>query len=110
MYIDYKNNKLKKICEDFTRAKKEWGPQIGRKLIQRLNEIQAADCVADLNHQPPTRCHKLSNDRKYQYAVDLVHPFRLIFEPINEDGSLFVCDDPKQITRVKILEVVNYHG
>ena len=26
------------------------------------------------------RCHPLLNNRKGQYAVDLVHPFRLVFK------------------------------
>lgn len=26
------------------------------------------------------RCHPLHNNRKGQYAVDLVHPYRLVFE------------------------------
>jgi len=73
------------------------------------NEISAARSVNDLNHQPPTRCHPLHQNREGQYAVNLNENNRLIFIPISTDGSSLKGVDPSQITRVRILEVVDYH-
>ena len=45
------------------------------------------------------------------FAIDLVHPFRLVFEPNHDplprrkDGGI----DLEQVTAIKILEVVDYH-
>ena len=53
----------------------------------------------------------LTEDRDEQYAVDLVHPKRLIFEvnhdpiPRNEDGGI----DLTKVTAITIVEVVDYH-
>ena len=44
------------------------------------------------------RCHPLSNNRKGQYAVDLVHPYRLVFE---KHGN--------EIQIAHIMEIVDYH-
>jgi len=44
------------------------------------------------------RCHHLKGDRKNQYAVDLVHPYRLVFE---KKG--------KEIQIANIMEIVDYH-
>lgn len=109
MEILFKTEKLRKNCEDINRASIEWGPRIARKVIQRILELHAADCLYDISHVPPTRCHSLQNNRQGQYAVDLLHPFRLVFQPISEDGSVLVNPDPLKVTIVKILEVVDYH-
>lgn len=44
------------------------------------------------------RCHPLTQNRKGQYAVDLAHPYRLVFEKMEN-----------QIQIVNILEIVDYH-
>ena len=44
------------------------------------------------------RCHSLKGNRQEQYAVDLVHPYRLVFEK---------KEDIIQIAN--ILEIIDYH-
>ncbi|MEA1960474.1 MAG: hypothetical protein U9N81_04300 [Bacillota bacterium] len=109
MDIEFKTAKLKKTCENYELAKKQWGDRIARAIIKRLNEIQSAECLADLNHAPPTRCHLLEPHKKGIYAVDVVHPFRLLFLAISEDGDALGNVDPAQVRCVKIREVTNYH-
>lgn len=59
----------------------------------------------------PDRRHQLHADRDEQYAVDLVHPHRLVFEPDHnpiprkEDGGV----DTEQVTAITIIEVIDYH-
>jgi proteic killer suppression protein len=54
----------------------------------------------------------LLHDHAGQLALDLDHPYRLIFEPADEpiptksDGGL----DWNQVTAVRIIGVENYHG
>lgn len=109
MDIEFKTTKLKKTCEDFDLAKRVWGEKRARTIIRRINEIQSAESIADLNHAPPTRCHILEPRHKGVYAVDVVHPFRLLFQAISEDGALLGNVNPSQVTRVRILEVRDYH-
>lgn len=98
MEIRYKSNRIRKICENVKLAEKTYGTQMTEKLDQRLYEIQAADTVEMLIQFHIGRCHPLGNNRKGQYAVDLVHPYRLVFE---KQG--------KEIQIVQIIEIIDYH-
>lgn len=46
----------------------------------RIDQIKASDSVEQMIQFHIGRCHLLKGNRKNQYAVDLVHPQRLIFE------------------------------
>ena len=89
-----------------------WGRENARKVRQRLAELSAADTLAVAVKLPAARLHALKGDRKGQYAVDVKHPFRLIFEPAHDpiptkdDGGV----DLEKITRIRVLAVEDYHG
>ena len=89
-----------------------WGDQNAKHIRLRVQELRAAETLADVSTMPPTRCHGLSENRKGQFAVDCKDPFRLVFEPAHkpvprlEDGGI----DLSAVTAVRVLEVVNYHG
>ena len=84
---------------------------MARKLQQRLMELKAASCLADISKVPPPRCHPLSYDRGGQLSVDLEHPYRLLFIPANDpipvkqDGGL----DWAKVTEIEIVEIVDTH-
>jgi proteic killer suppression protein len=53
----------------------------------------------------------LKGNRQGQFAVDVVHPYRLIFEPANDpiprkDDRGF---DWTKITAIRVIAVENYH-
>lgn len=98
MVIRYKNRKLEKECTDAYEAGKKYGKNMAEKLQQRVDEIDAAISVEMMIQFKIGRCHPLNGDRKGQYAVDLVHPFRLIFE---KEGN--------EVQIVLILEIIDYH-
>ena len=98
MEITYKTSKLKKICTDAMAAEKAHGREMAEKIHQRIDEITAADNVEMMIKFHIGRCHPLKHDRKGQYAVDLVHPYRLVFE---KHGN--------SIQIVHILEIIDYH-
>jgi proteic killer suppression protein len=60
----------------------------------------------------PGRCHQLTGDRPGQFAVDLRKQYRLVFEPdhdpvpMNTSGGI----DWRAVSRIVIMEVVDYHG
>lgn len=60
----------------------------------------------------PGHCHQLTADRAGQFAVNLLGGSRLIFTPDHNpvpptaDGGI----DRSRVTRIRIEEVVNYHG
>ena len=98
MGITYKNNKIRKICTDIKVAEKTYGAQMAEKIDMRIGEISAADTVEMMIQFRIGRCHPLTQNRKGQYAMDLVHPYRLVFE---KNGN--------EIQIANILEIVDYH-
>ena len=96
--IEYKNKSIQKVCEDAFVATKKYGPQMAEKIQMRIDEIRASDSVEDMIRYKLGRCHPLQNNGKNQYAVDLVHPLRLVFE---KKGN--------EIQIANIMEIVDYH-
>lgn len=98
MQVKYRTNKLQKQCTNFFEARKAYGLAVAEKLHQRIDEITAADSIEMLVQCKIGRCHPLHGNRKDQFAMDLVHPHRLVFEKYN--GQLHV---------VQVVEIVDYH-
>lgn len=103
MEIFFKDKKLKKICEDDESLKKKYGQQ-HLSIIQRINELSSAENLFDISRLPHTGLHLLKGKYKKCYAVNIKHPFRIVFTYLNgESGNL------NSITKIKILEIVDYH-
>ncbi len=96
--ITYKNNKIKRVCTDAKVSDRRYGNEMSEKIQMRIGEIEAADTVEEMVKYRIGRCHSLTNNRKGQYAVDLVHPYRLVFE---KHGNT--------IQVAHIMEIVDYH-
>lgn len=108
MEIDFKDKKLKALCEQEKLAQCQLGKEMARKLKTRVGELMAASSVTELLAGHP---HPLTGDRAGQYALDLVQPKRLMFEPDHEpvprtkDGGM----DWSRVTRVRIIWIGDYH-
>ena len=98
MMVTYKNKKIEKICTVAREAEKAYGLDMACKIHQRIDEIRAADSVEMMIQFRIGRCHPLVQNRKGQFAVDLIHPYRLVFERVG-----------LEIQIANILEVVDYH-
>ena len=98
MRITYKNNKLEKICTDAEVAEKEYDKRMAYKINECIRQLSAAVSVEWLIQKRISRCHSLKGDRKGQFAMDLVHPYRLVFEKHGETIQI-----------AHILEIVDYH-
>lgn len=96
--ITYKNKKIRKVCTDANAAEKMYGRKMAEKIQQRIDQITAADSVEMLIEFHIGRCHPLKQNRKGQYAVDLVHPYRLVFEKKGDEIQIAI-----------VLEIVDYH-
>ena len=111
MQVTFRNKKLKKICSIQKEAIKTCGNNRDRKLMQRLMELSAADNLSQIPSSPPPRCHELTGNLKGKISVDLDHPWRLLFVPMNdplpkkEGGGL----DWGQVTAIEITEIADTH-
>ena len=98
MQIEYKNSKIEKVCTNAYEAEKKHGKDMAEKIGLRVWQISSAETVEEMIQSHVGRCHQLKGKRQNQYAVDLVHPYRLVFE---KKGN--------QIQIACIMEVVDYH-
>lgn len=111
MLISFKTKKLQKICSTHDFALKKLGQTRGKKLMQRMAELKAATNLQDISRLPPSRLHELTGNKKRVFSVDLEHPYRLLFKPINvcvalkQDGGL----DKTKITEIEIIDIKDTH-
>lgn len=98
MQIVYKSKGLEKVCTIANEAKKKHGQQMADLIHQRIDQITAFDNIEMLVQFKIGRCHQLTGNRKEQYAMDLVHPYRLIFEKMGA-----------QIQIARIVDITDYH-
>ncbi len=98
MDIHYKTRKLQKVCTNASTARKTYGAEMAIKIHQRIDELHAIESVELMIKYRIGRCHALTGDRMNQYALDLVHPYRMIF---------IVIDNDIQIAEIQ--EIVDYH-
>ena len=108
MEISFKDKKLKQLCEQESIALGKFGKNMARKLKARLADLMVVANVTELQAGRP---HPLKGDRDGQFALDLVHPLRLVFKPAHdtiprlEDGGI----DWSQVTQVCIIWIGDYH-
>ncbi len=111
MEVLFKTAKLEKTSNSEELLKREYGAENGRLIMRRLSVLAAASSLADVPSVRPERCHPLEGKRRGQFAVDVKHPFRMVFEPATdplpqmEDGGL----DLARITSIRILSIEDYH-
>ena len=111
MDITFRNRKLARIFNSERELTKAYGSRRARTIMMRLAVLKSARTLSHVPTTPPERRHQLRGDRDEQYAVDLVHPYRLIFVPNHdpvprrEDGGI----DTDAVTAITIIEVVDYH-
>ena len=98
MDITYKNKKIEKVCTDAKISDRTYGNEMSEKIQMRIGEIEAAETVEEMIKYHIGRCHPLTNNRKGQYAVDLVHPSRLVFKKYGNE-----------IQVAHIMVIVDYH-
>ena len=111
MDVTFKNTKMRKIFESESRLKQKYGPRTGLKITDRVAHLRMAPNLANIPTVGPLRCHQLSGDRDEQFAVDLVHPFRLVFEVAHEPipRDKFGGIDRERVIAIRIMEVIDYH-
>ena len=108
MKLNFKDKKIRELCEKKSVADKKLGAICARKLRARLDDLDAASKVTGLTAGNP---HPLKADRLGQFALDLAGGWRLVFAPdhdplpVRDDQSI----DWSQVTIVSIEFIGDYH-
>ena len=97
MHIEFSSHHLAEASVNLSEASRLFGVPIGRKYIQRLAVLRAADKFAQLYGHRALRFHPLKGNRTGQYSITLTGNYRLVVEKIEED-------------KVRIVDVEDYHG
>lgn len=111
MEIVFRTTRLAKTFNSASALQAAYGGRIAPVIMKRLAVLKNARTLLLVPTSRPERRHQLSGGRSEQYAVDLVHPHRLVFTPNHEplprraDGGV----DTDQVTAITIIEVVDYH-
>ncbi len=111
MDIVFRTRKLEKTFNTAATLQKTYGAQMAKTIMMRMAVLKTAPNLGLVPTTRPDRRHQLSGTREGQFAVDLVHPHRLVFEPSHQpppcrdDGGI----DVQQVTAITILDVIDYH-
>jgi proteic killer suppression protein len=101
----FPSEKLKRQLTQYGELQQRWGDEGAKRVALRLQQLAAAVSLADLRALPG-HCHELGGGREGHLAVDLHHPYRLVFRPTSglpklKDGSL----DWSAVDSVTVAEV-----
>lgn len=110
MEVTFARPKEFKICCSAEKLNAEYGERMAALIQTRLADLAAVENL-EVMRTLPGRCHELHANLAGYLALDLVHPQRLIFKPIDEPlprtkgGSL----DWKGVRSVEIWRIGDYH-
>ena len=108
--IDFLSLKDKALFEDLKQVTKTYGPENSKKLKNRLDDLDAAENMAQMRNLPG-HWEELKNKRAGQFSARLQGGMRLIVSPqkrpppTKPDGGL----DWAAIESIYIVEMVDYH-
>ena len=97
MQIEFSTNRLADASVNLSEANRIFGVPMGRKYIQRLAVLRAADKFSQLYGHQALRLHPLKENRAGQHSMILTGNYRLIVEKVKED-------------KVRIVDVEDYYG
>ena len=110
MKIIYSNKKTEKVCENFTKATKEYGKDVATRLFDLLNLIESFPTLLDLIGMPQYRLHSLSGNREYQYSfvIHKGYKWRLIVYPLDENEKILTdkSNEREMLSKAVMVEVL----
>ena len=96
MNVTFRNRRLARCYAEISLAIREWGPDVGRRYVRRVDLLRAARSLEDLRANRALDVHPLRGNRAGQHALRLTGRMRLVVT-FTETGA-------------HIEEVVDYHG
>ena len=100
MRVDYKDNKLKKLCTDEREMQKQ-RPYLKKKLRLRVKALENSDTLGDLpGDDPGGAWHDLKGQRGGTWAGELSGNWRLLVAP--SPNSLTA-------TEITVIDIEDYH-
>jgi len=110
MDISFATSKLAKLCNSAKKLRGDYGPRMASVIQQRLVDLDAAKTLESMR-DVPGRCHQLTENLDGLFAVDLVHPDRLVFAPDHDPVPQLSSGgvDWSKVTKIEVVGIGNYH-
>lgn len=102
------DNSLRRTLADEGTIKRHYGKEMAAKLAIRLAVLRSAQSLADFwpPFDLPERCHELKGDRFGVFSMDLRHPFRLVFRPLEDTPPRDRSNELKRWKEIKAIEII----
>jgi len=108
MKIYYKSTKLEKTLTKTKEIIKKYGEKACDKIIKRINELNAAECLDDM--PPMARVHTWKPESKEIISVDILKHHQSLRLMIKPYGNSYDISDYKTITSIEIQEIKKIHS
>jgi len=110
MDIRFATSKLAKLCNSEKKLRGVYGPRMAGVIQQRLVDLDAAETLESMR-DVPGRCHQLTGNLDGLFAVDLVHPDRLVFAPDHDPVPQLSSGgiDWSKVTKIEVAGIGDYH-
>lgn len=108
MQFEYKDEKVQKILCDAKTLQRKVGLEIGRKIKQRMNQLEAADNFNEyLTKIAFGKPHPLEGNLNKCYGISITANYRIVVEPLETKLDL---ESLKNCKILNIKGVLDYHG
>jgi proteic killer suppression protein len=112
MEIWFTNAKTHKVFDSRKSLAKKYGDQMASRIVQRVTDLKACKTFREA-FSIPGRLHPLKGGSTRNFALDLVHPYRLIIAPANEPLPFSDVEETQlnfdRIDEIEVIGVVDYH-
>jgi toxin HigB-1 len=97
MEVEFRSRRLQRRYEQGVEAIRAYGPEVGRRYVQRIDALLDTESTRDLFAVRAFDLHPLTGDRSGQFAMRLTGRMRLVLTFPDERTAI-------------VEEVVDYHG
>jgi proteic killer suppression protein len=108
MELAARNKALRDAITSEAESRRYFGAVMSRKLYLRLAALRAARSLADFwpPKSGPERCHELKGDMAGVFSVDLQHPYRLLFKPMEAEKPVDRNNEEERWSRIESIELL----
>jgi plasmid maintenance system killer protein len=109
MQIQFSNKKLKRTIEDGAVRTRRFGAEMAKKIQLRMGALVAAESLAVFwpPYSGPERCHELRGNLAGTFSMDLNHPYRLLFWPVDAPNDIRVENEKQRWQAINAIEIIN---
>ena len=92
MEVIFRTNQLLRNYQESTRAIQQWGPEVGRKYITRINELYAIKDFQGAYSIRSMRLHPLRGSRRGELSIYLTGKWHLIVMKGDTEEQVIVSE------------------